>query len=215
MRHIILFFLVCLLGGFHALQAQDRKVVQITGVVAENDTSRSVPFANIRVKGTSRGTVADFYGFFSLVAREGDTLVFSSVGYEPAVVFLPPIMADDNYYMLARLVPDTVNLRTVRVGPISKEGFADAFINLKLKDDDYERAMRNLSQQELDLIRMGTPMDGGVNYKYAMQQRSAALYSAGGLPSPSIFNPFAWAQFFKALKQGKFKDPYKDLNKKP
>ncbi len=208
-----IFFIFALLSGLISVRAQDRKVVQITGVVAENDTSKAVPFANIRVKGTSRGTVADFYGFFSLVAREGDTLVFSCVGYEPAVVFLPPKMADDNYYMLARLEPDTVNLRTVKVGPISKEGFADAFINLKLKDDDYERAMRNLSQQELDIIRMGTPMDGSTNYKFAMQQRSAALYSAGGLPSPSILNPFAWAQFFKALKQGKFKDPYKDLNK--
>lgn len=212
LKYAIFFFSVFLFGIVSA-HAQDRKVVQITGVVAENDTSKAIPFANIRIKGTNRGTVADFYGFFSLVAREGDTLVFSCVGYEPAVVFLPPHMPDYNYYMLARLEPDTVNLRTVKVGPVSREGFADAFINLKLKDDDYERAMRNLSQQELDIIRRGTPMDGSTNYKFAMQQRSAALYTAGGLPSPSFLNPFAWAQFFKALKQGKFKDPYKDVNK--
>jgi len=193
---------------------EERKVVQITGVVAEPDSSGGVPFVNIRVKGTSRGTVSDFYGFFTLVAREGDTLVFSSVGYNPSVAFLPKKMESDNYYLLAKMYKDTVNLKSVKVGPhVTKDQFADAFVNLKIKDDDYERAMKNLSQQELDVIKMGTPMDGSLNYKNAMQQRSFALYSAGGLPSPSIFNPFAWAQFFKALKQGKFKDPYKDIKK--
>lgn len=207
-----------LLAGYAAARAQtpdvsERRVVQITGVVAETDSSGGVPFVNIRVKGTSRGTVSDFYGFFSLVAREADTLVFSCVGYAPAVAFMPGNLESDNYYMLAKMHKDTVNLKTVKVGPISREGFADAFVNLKLKDDDYDRAMKNLSQQELDAIKMGMPMDGGLNYKNAMQQRSYSLYTAGGLPSPSIFNPFAWAQFFKALKQGKFKDPYKDIKK--
>jgi hypothetical protein len=190
---------------------QERKVVQITGVVTESDTLKGIPFATVRVKGTNRGTVADFYGFFSIVSREADTLVFSSVGYEPRIVFLPARLEDQNYYMMVKMDVDTIQLKTVRVGPVSKEGFADAFLNLKIKDDDYERAMKNLSQQELDIIRMGTPMDGSTNFKNVMHQRNAAMYSAGGLPSPSFLNPFAWAQFFKAIKQGKFKDPYKDI----
>jgi len=211
-------FILLLLLSFAGVYAQvpegtDRKVVQITGVVAEDDTLKGVPFATVRIKGTGRGTSTDFYGFFSIVAREGDTLVFSEVGYVPFVYFLPTPMEDENYYMLVKLEKDTVNLRQIKVGPISKEGFADAFLNLRIKDDDYERAMKNLDQQELEAIKMGMPMDGSINYKNAMQMRSAALYSAGGLPSPSIFNPFAWAQFFKALKKGKFKDPYKDINK--
>lgn len=211
-------FILLLLLSFAGVYAQvpegtDRKVVQITGVVAEDDTLKGIPFVTVRIKGSARGSVADFYGFFSIVARAGDTLVFSNVGFEPSVVFLPPVMEDDNYYMLVKLEKDTINLRQIKVGPISKEGFADAFLNLKIKDDDYERAMKNLNQQELEAIKMGMPMDGSINYKNAMQMRSAALYSAGGLPSPSIFNPFAWAQFFKALKKGKFKDPYKDINK--
>lgn len=192
---------------------EERKIIQITGVVAETDTSGSIPFANIRVKGTNRGAVADYYGFFTVVAREGDTLLFSCMGYTPAVAFLPKKMESDNYYMLAKMMKDTFTLNTVRVGPYNAKTFGEAFKNLKLEDEDYDRAMKNLSQQELESIKMGTPIDGSVAYKGAMQYKSAQLYSAGGLPSPSILNPFAWAQFFKALKQGKFKDPYKDIKK--
>jgi CarboxypepD_reg-like domain len=191
----------------------ERKVIQITGIVAEADSSSGIPFVNIRLKSTSRGTVSDYYGFFTIVAREGDTLVFSSVGYAPAVAFLPKKMESDNYYMLAKMVKDTLQLKVVNIGPFNAKTFGDAFVNLKLKDDDYERAMKNLDQKELEAIKMGMPIDGSVAFKGAMQQRSYALYNAGGLPSPSIFNPFAWAQFFKALKQGKFKDPYKDIKK--
>lgn len=206
------------MAAFQAVRAQvpdpeDRRVVQITGIVAETDSSAGIPFVNIRIKGTARGTVSDYYGFFSVVARESDTLVFSCVGYEPAVAFLPGRLESDNYYLLAKMQKDTIRLRTVGIKPYNAKNFGEAFVNLELKDDDYDRAMKNLSQQELDAIKQGMPMDGGLNYKNAMQQRSYALYTAGGLPSPSILNPFAWAKFFKALKEGKFKDPYKD-NKK-
>ena len=215
-KNIVLFLV--LLAGL-AVRAQvvtdpeDRRVVQITGIVAETDSSAGVPFVNVRIKGTARGTVSDYYGFFSIVARESDTLVFSCVGYSPAVAFLPDHLESDNYYLLAKMGKDTIHLKTVGIRPYNAKNFGEAFVNLELKDDDYDRAMKNLSQQELDAIKQGMPMDGGLNYKNAMQQRSYALYNAGGLPSPSILNPFAWAKFFKALKEGKFKDPYKD-NKK-
>lgn len=220
LKNIIYIILFWGIGSFYAVAQTveqptppERKVVQITGVVIEVDSSAGIPFTNIKVKGTGRGTVSDYYGFFTLVVREGDTLVFSNVGYSPVVSFLPKKMETDNYYMLAKLQKDTIMLKTVSIAPYNAKTFGEAFKNLKLEDEEYDRAMKNLSRQELETIRMGTPIDGGVAFKGAMQQRSTALYTAGGLPSPSILNPFAWAQFFKALKQGKFKDPYKD-NKK-
>lgn len=187
-----------------------RKIVQITGIVAETDTSGNIPFVNIAIKGTSRGTISDYYGIFSLVAREGDTLIFSCVGYNSAVALIPKTLETDNYYMLAKMRKDTVMLPTVRVGPYNAKTFAAAFTNLKLQDEEYNNALQNLNQEELTTILRETPVDGNVAAKNLNASRGAQMYSAGGLPSPSILNPFAWAQFFKALKQGKFKDPYKD-----
>jgi hypothetical protein len=48
-------------------------------------------------------------------------------------------------------------------------------------------------------------MDGSQNYKFSMQQMQDKYYYNGQLQPISILNPFAWAQFIKAWKEGKFK----------
>ncbi|WP_264522338.1 SusC/RagA family TonB-linked outer membrane protein [Flavobacterium sp. N1994] len=52
----------------------------VTGVVSDN--SGPIPGANVFVKGTKKGTQTDFDGKFSIVAKQGDVLVFSFVGME-------------------------------------------------------------------------------------------------------------------------------------
>ena len=50
---------------------------------------------------------------------------------------------------------------------------------------------------------------GSINYKLSNQAYTERLYYTGQAPPLSIFNPFAWAQFFQALKDGSLKDPNK------
>ena len=61
-----------LLGSFIYAQT-------VTGVVS--DATGPVPGANVLVKGTTTGTVTDFDGNYSIGVNNGDTLVFSFVGY--------------------------------------------------------------------------------------------------------------------------------------
>jgi len=73
---------------------------EITGFVKDRKNLAPVPFSNIWVKGTTRGTMSDVNGQFILKLSEGDTLCISSVGYRrweipaknitenPLVVFL-------------------------------------------------------------------------------------------------------------------------------
>jgi hypothetical protein len=49
------------------------------------------------------------------------------------------------------------------------------------------------------------PMDGSMNYKAHMQQQYSRLYWAGQYPPNNLLNPFAWAQFIKAWREGKLK----------
>lgn len=46
-------------------QVQESDLVQFSGVVVAGDSIRAVPFVNIRIKGSNRGTTSDLYGFFS------------------------------------------------------------------------------------------------------------------------------------------------------
>lgn len=52
----------------------------VTGTVS--DASGPLPGVNVLVKGTNTGTVTDFDGNFQISAKNGETLVFSFVGYK-------------------------------------------------------------------------------------------------------------------------------------
>ena len=66
-------------------------LVQFSGVVVSSDSLQPVPFANIFDKSTRRGTVSDYYGYFSFVAGFGDTIVFDdlAVDEDGQVLFEP------------------------------------------------------------------------------------------------------------------------------
>lgn len=79
MKNVIL-LTVLILNGILAL-AQDLK---IKGVVS--DTTGSLPGANILVKGTARSTQTDFDGNFEILAKVGDELIISYIGYKTMFV---------------------------------------------------------------------------------------------------------------------------------
>ena len=62
----------------------------ISGVVTSSD-NESLPGVTIQVKGTSRTTVTDINGKFSIAATKGETLTFSSVGFATQEILLQSI----------------------------------------------------------------------------------------------------------------------------
>ena len=76
MKYKIFLFLTFVTLGLHA---QD---IQIQGVVLDASSSEPLPGVNVLVKGTSRGTAADFDGNFMLTGlTQGEVLVFTYLGY--------------------------------------------------------------------------------------------------------------------------------------
>jgi hypothetical protein len=58
------------------------QVVTVSGTVRDAATQTSLPSANVRVLGTSKGTVANAMGVYKLSLDEGDyTIVYSFIGY--------------------------------------------------------------------------------------------------------------------------------------
>ncbi|WP_388020008.1 TonB-dependent receptor [Gelatiniphilus marinus] len=53
----------------------------VSGVVTD-DTSQPIPGVSVIVKGSTTGTTTDFDGNYSLSVNQGETLVFSYIGYE-------------------------------------------------------------------------------------------------------------------------------------
>ena len=181
-------------------------IVQFSGVVVSGDSLLPVPFTNILIKHSYRGTISDVYGYFSFVAQEGDTLIFSAVGFKRSQFVVPTDLEESKYSMIHQLSADTILLGQANVYPWpSREQFRDAFLNLKLADDDYQLAMRNLSPAEMLQRMENLPPDAYESFRYQMAMDQTRLYQQGGMPVVNLFNPIAWAQFLQAWKSGAFK----------
>lgn len=187
-------------------QDRPRKVIQFSGLVVTGDSLAPVPYTTVWVKNTRRGTITDFYGFFSIAVYERDTLRFSSVGFKDVSYVVPDTLSQSRYSAIQIMSQDTIYLTETVIYPWpTREQFRHAFIHTEIPDDDYDRAMRNLARAEMKERFQNFPMDGGMNYRYAMQQQANRLYYAGQAPPMRIFDPFAWGEFFKAWREGKFR----------
>jgi hypothetical protein len=210
MKNITL-VLVLLLVGFALATAQNNKrkpgdLLQFSGVVVSGDSLQPVPFTAITVKGTYRGTLSDYYGFFSFVAQEGDTIEFSVLGFQKSTYILPDSLEGSRYSIIQVLNQDTVLLPTTVIYPWpTKEQIYEYFLKAPVPDDDLERARKNLAQEPIVDMALTVPMDATMNYRNAMSQYNTRLYNAGQIPMNNLLNPIAWAKFVQAWKKGEFK----------
>ncbi len=220
------FYAIVLVFGFFlipftSVNAQDavaeKGLVQLSGIVSSKRIG-SIPFATIHVRNSYRGTFAAYDGFYSLVVKEKDTIEYSAIGFKKTIFVIPANQADHKYIYSPVLETDTINFLGPVVGPrMSYEQFKNSFLNLRLSDGYAENARKNLDPEVLADLYESLARDGGENQQIVMQQFVNSYYYSGyqtnynmmgnnSTPVPtSLMNPFAWAQFFQAIKEGKYK----------
>lgn len=207
-------FLWVLILGFQlngGAQQNERSIIQFSGVVLTGDSLTPVSFTNILIKNTRRGTISDYYGYFSFVAQVKDTIEFSAIGFKRVIFVVPDSLTSNRYSLIQIMHNDTVFLKETVIYPWpSKEQFKEAFMKLHIPDDDFERAKKNLARADMKERFEAMGMDGSMNYRNYIQQQTARLYYAGQLPPQNILNPIAWAKFIEAWRNGDFKRKRKD-----
>lgn len=178
--------------------------IQFSGVVLDQDSLFPIPYVSILVKGTNRGAVSDFYGFFSMVIRPGDELEFYSMSHKRRTYKVDDTLRSKYYYAIQVLTKDTIQLETVDIYPWpTKEEFRRAFLALNLNDTDIDRADRNLSREELSYLERTQGATASESYKYAMQAYYTKVYTSGQQPEFTLLNPVKWAEFIEAWRSGK------------
>jgi len=211
---IIITTTVAIFCGIKAnCQEVNSDLVQFSGIVvsSDGDNLKPVPFTSIAVKNTHRGTTSDYYGYFSFVARKKEVVLFTSLGYKRASYTIPDTITSNRYSLIQIMTKDTIILAETVIYPWpTREQFKEAFIKLKIPDDDYLRAQKNLAlmdRKERGVPYEGSPnvMDGASNYQSYMSEQYDKMYYKGQIIPNNLLNPFAWADFFKAWKEGKFK----------
>jgi hypothetical protein len=209
MKHLpipVLSLLLILIAIHAKAQVTDEDLIQFSGVTITADSLNPVPYARVLVTSGNRGTVSDSYGYFSFVAHRYDTVTFNALGYKQALFIIPDSITKQRYSLIQLMTADTITLPAAFIFPWpTYEEFKQAFINLNIPDDDLEIARKNLSGERIRMYADQMPNDGRMNYNNYIQNQTSKLYYFGQQQPISILDPFAWARFIKAWKEGRFK----------
>ena len=199
---------VFILSSYPHLQAQEKNsdLIQFSGITVTADSLNPVPYTRIYIKNKNKGTTSDGYGYFSFVAHHHDTILFNALGYKPASFVIPDSITKNRYSLIQLMTADTLTLSEAYIFPWpTYEDFKAAFANLRIPDDDLERARKNLDPEKFRMQADNYPMTAQMNYNNYIENQTSKLYYFGQQQPFNIFNPFAWAEFIKAWKEGKFK----------
>lgn len=211
MKHLVTLFVTLFLASSLFGQRGELDLVQVSGLVMTGDSLMSIPYATVAVKGTSRGTYANYNGFFTIVAQRGETLQFSSLGYELKEYIIPDTIIGNSLTIVQLMTSDAINLPTTVIFPWpSRDHFKIEFLAMDVRNELEERAKENLAKRRMSVLRENMEMDGNENGDYYLRQQAQKYYYAGQEPPMQIFNAFAWAKFIQAWKNGDFKKKNND-----
>jgi hypothetical protein len=200
----IIFFLI--LPVLVNAQENNENLIQFSGITISSDSLNAVPYTKITIKMTKRGTTSDVMGYFSFVAHKKDTILFNAIGFKPASFIIPDTITKSRYSLIQLMTGDTLTLPAAVIFPWpTLEDFKRAFVNAKVQDDDLDRARKNLDPEQIMIRVRDYPMDASMNYNNYIENQTSKLYYFGQQQPFNIFNPFAWAKFIKAWKDGEFK----------
>lgn len=196
---VILFLLV---ASVAFAQQPERRLIQFSGIIHNADSAKViVPYVTITNKSyKNQVNTANYEGYFSFVAHERDTLVFTSVGYFPMTMIVPANLPNRSYIKEVVMKAEIMNLPAVRVFPwATEEEFKKDFLTMKIADDDLEIARKNLSLLSiLDAIRR-QPLTGAEPIN--VQQFHNSQVNSHAIVNP-LLNPFAWGALINEISAG-------------
>lgn len=187
------------------LKAQERKIIQYSGIVTTVGSGLPVGYATVtNLSFRNEAIAANNEGYFSFVAHVGDTLRFSSVGFDPLIVTVPEV-AGDKY--TASIVMQNLVTELPMVTPYpwaSIEEFNIAFMNLDVSEDHIVRAKRTLSNESLSAMAAVVPRDGNemrsINNAQSFNTMNNKVINQR-YANP-LLNPFAWGSLIQQITKG-------------
>lgn len=185
------------------VENEKEKVIQFTGVVLDQDSS-AIPGVHIYTPVFGRGTSTNQYGFFSMPALEGDSLVISVVGFKKATYVVPKIKTS-TLKVVFQLEQDTELMDEVQVYnmPPTAEAFKKAVLAVQLPQN-YSNIDKNLDPATLQKMYKTLPADGSMNHRWFVQQQAYYNQTKNSVRINPLLNPMSWVEIFRAIKRGDF-----------
>lgn len=179
-----------------------KRIVQLTGVIFTPDSSSVIPGVHVYVPKAGRGTTTNPYGYFSMPVLEGDSVIFSSVGFKRQYYIVPEHKDDNSLKLIFTMEEDVTLLSEVEVFPYpTEEMFKAAILSMELPN---QRNYNNLNEWiSADYMKSSyMPMTPDVaKRKYYEQMQGRQYQDNYMLPANNLLNPYSWASFIRSLKK--------------
>ena len=200
---LILIVVFGFFGATVCLSQNQRRIIQLSGIILSEDSVSGLPGAHIYVPKAGRGTTSNSVGFFSMPVLVGDSVVISSIGYERRHYIIPG-SANEYLTIIVEMVQDLTYLKEIEILPFpTEEVFKQAVLALNIPLNENGLDKRNLNAQLLALMLQSTPMDGAANYRYYMDQYPSSINNKFQPITNPFLNVVNWAKFFKSMKDKK------------
>lgn len=206
------FLLILALGVFldpsesFAQDQQERKVIQLSGIILNADSTDAVPGVNIYVPKKGRGTSSGRFGYFSMPVLEGDSVVFTFIGLKKQSFKVPEKVENDRISLILTMEVDEIALAEIEVMPYpTEEEFKRAVVAMNVVDP-MAISRANMSPEMLLRWAESMPASGGENFRSFQQGQMLQNQDLYGPRPLRILDPFAWSQFIRSIKRGDLKN---------
>ena len=141
------------------VQAQQRDFkFRFDARVMDADTAVAIPNCHIINKTQNRATISDDYGFFTVTANTGDSIMFSSIGYETITIAASDSMYSNN--RIVKLKPALYLLTELEIGLLSTY---DRFKRDILSREAQEAYRLAHDGETYSAFKSPLPNQGGIN----------------------------------------------------
>ncbi|MEQ7798323.1 hypothetical protein ABDJ41_00815 [Pedobacter sp. ASV1-7] len=204
MKYALTFILFLFASSVFAQNTGEKPLIQFTGIITDVDSNTVVPYVTVtNLTNKEQRYAANYKGYFSFIAHPGDTILYSAIGYKDLLLAIPSQINDSKYTAMIKMKAEIINLPTVRVYPwATVEEFTRDFMSMKIADDDYVIAARNLSPSSLSGLIMTLPRDGGEIQSINNRLNHDRALNKNMVQTNPLLNPFAWGKLMQSIFKG-------------
>ncbi len=192
--------LFLLIAALYALSshAQQKHVVQVSGVVVATDSLISMPFVSIYRSSDHRGTYSDYSGYFTLPMQIGDTLNFTCIGLRQSKYIIPNDTSLKHLSIVQLMEEDTFTMKTINIFPYpAPHKLRQEILALDLPGDRYQK----FSRAQADAASYDGLYDLAEQSTSNEQALLNARMTSGLVTGGNLLDATAWRKFIKTLRK--------------
>lgn len=205
MKYIFSLILCLISYGLFAQQnGAGKKLIQFSGIITDVDSNKVVPYVTItNVSNNNQKYAANYKGYFSFIAHPGDILQYTAVGFTKLEITIPEDLKEDKFTQMVKMKSEIIYLSTVHVSPwATVEEFTKDFLAMKIADDDYEIARKNLSRTSINGMVQTLSRDAGEISGINWRLNHDRALNKNMVQTNPLLNPFAWGKLMQQIMNG-------------